>query len=358
MPRRATTLDQVAASAGVSRMTASRALNNQPGVSTEVRERILRIANELGYVPNRAARDLAAGRPRVIGLLCADMHAPFVAEIISGAVRAARSAGYEVLLYSLLEPHEELREGVAPLLARSTQGVISTVVHRHDHLPQLRAAGVQVVNIENPEGGGSTVTADHYNGARSALRHLLELGHRRIGYIGSHDEMISSRERRRAWEDVQREQGLPRDRQLLVKGDNTQATGFLAAQRLLALPSPPTAIFANNDPTALGVLEAARLLGVRVPRDLSVVGFDDVPQAAQSHPPLTTVRQPLEQMGRSAVNTLLALLAGIDPVAPIITFPTELVVRGSTAAPRKGKLSLHRQRKGAGEGPDEDAREV
>ncbi len=352
MSRRAITLDQVAASAGVSRMTASRALNNQPGVSTPVRERIVRIASELGYVPNRAARDLAAGRPRVIGLLCADMQAPFSAAIISGAVRAARAAAYEVLLYSLLEPHEQLREGVAPLLARSTQGVVSLVVHRHDYLPQLRAAGVQVVTIENPEGGGNTITADHYNGARAGLRHLIELGHRRLAYIGSHEEMFSSRDRRRAYEDMLREHGLPRDRQLFVKGDNTQATAFVAAQRLLALPNPPTAIFANNDTTALGVLEAARMLGVRVPRDLSVLGFDDVPQAAAAHPPLTTVRQPLEQMGRSAVNALLAVLAGIEAVAPVITFPTELVVRGSTAAPRKGKLSLPRRRKD-GEEPDD-----
>jgi LacI family transcriptional regulator len=342
MTRRAPTLDHVAAAAGVSRMTASRALNNQPGVSTAVREKILGIASELGYVPNRAAKDLAAGRPRVLGLLCADMHAPFGAEIIAGAVRAARTAGYEVLLYSLLEPHEELREGVAPLLARSTQGVVSVIVHRQDHLPHLKAAGIPVVTIENPENSAYSVLADGYSGARAAMRHLIELGHRRIAYIGSYEEMVSSRDRQRAYEEMMHEHGLPRDKQLLVRGDNTQATGFLVAQKLLAMAHPPTAIFANNDPTALGVLDAAQRLGVKVPRDLSVVGFDDGPQCLQSNPPLTTVRQPLQQMGRSAVNMLLAILAGLEPAAPTINFPTELVVRESTAPPRAAAASSRR----------------
>lgn len=358
MSSRTPTLDHVAAAAGVSRMTASRALNNQPGVSAEVREKIIRIAGELGYVVHRAAKELAAGRPRVIGLLCADMHHPFGAEIIAGAVRAARAAGCEILVYSLLERDEEIRDSVAQLLARSTQGVVSTIVHRHDYLPALTAARVRVVTIESPEAGGYTVMADSYNGARAAMRHLVDLGHRRIGYIGSHDQMLSSRERRRAYEEVIREQRLPRDRQLLVRGDNSQPAGFLAARKLLSLADPPTAIFANNDATALGVLEAAHAVGLRVPRDLSVVGFDDVPQAAQAHPPLTTVRQPLQQMGRSAVNTLLALLAGIEAVAPVITFPTELVVRESTAAPRKGKLASLGKRLALLDTPGADADEA
>jgi LacI family transcriptional regulator len=337
MTRRAPTLAQVASSAGVSRMTASRALANKPGVSAAVRDRIFRIASELGYVVNPVARDLASGRSRVIGILCADLQAPFIAEVIQGAIRAARTAACEVLVYSLFEPNEELREAVVPLLARSTQGVISLLVHRHDYLPLFRAAGVQVVTIENAQGSAYTVTADSYNGARSAMRHLIELGHRRIAYIGSRYQMPSSSDRRRGYEDVMREHGLRLEPQLVVSGDNTQATGFVAARRLLGLENPPTAILANNDPTALGVLDAARAARLEVPHDLSVVGFDDVPQAALALPPLTTVRQPLQQIGRSAMNTLLAVLAGIEAVAPVITFPTELVVRGSTAPPRASR---------------------
>lgn len=346
MTKRAPTLDAVANAAGVSRMTASRALNHQPGVSTAVRERIIRIAADLGYVANHAAQKLAAGRPRVIGLLCNDFHAPFVAEFIDGAVRAARAADCEVLLYCWIERDEELRANVAQLLAQGTQGVVSIILHRHDYLPVLAAQRVRVVTVESPDSGGYTVMGDSYNGARAAMSHLIELGHRRIGYVGSHEEMLSSRERQRAYHEVLREHGLPRDRELVVKGDNTQPTGFTAARRLLELGKPPTAIFANNDSTALGVLDAAHTMGLRIPEDLSVVGFDDVPQAAMAHPSLTTVRQPMQQMGRSAVNTLLALLAGIEAVSPVITFPCELIVRESTAAPPRRRAPPARRGRG------------
>jgi LacI family transcriptional regulator len=346
--RSSPTLDELAAAAGVSRMTASRALNNRPGVSEPNRERIVQLAKEMGYIANPAAVRLASGWTRVIGLLCIDMDAPFVAEIVKGALRAARAASCETLIYSLLEPGEELRNAVAQILSRSTQGVVSLILHRTDYLAALTAAHIQVVTLENPDRTGYSITADHYNGSRAAVRHLVSLGHRRIAHIAGHEKIASTAERRRGYEEVLSECGLPRDRSLIEKGDNTQPTGFAAAQRLLALRAPPTAIFASNDSTALGVLEAAQTAGLRVPEDLSVVGFDDIPVAALSYPPLTTVRQPMEQMGRSAVNTLLALLAGVEAVSPVITFPTELIIRGSTAPPgrrRPDRAGPHRRKK-------------
>jgi LacI family transcriptional regulator len=330
---RSPTLDEVAALAGVSRMTASRAVNNRPGVSEQVREDILRIAKEIGYVVNRAAQKLASGGTRVIGLVTIYLHSPFTTEFMSGAARAARTAGYEILLYSLLEPDEKLREGVTQLLAQSALGVISVLPHRQDYFAALAAANVPVITVESAQAAGFDIRCDNYNGARTAMRHLLDLGHRRIGHIIGNERIASALERRRAYDDAVIERGLELDPSLVEKGDYSQPAGFVAARRLLALPHPPTAIFAGADCAALGVLEAAHAAGLRVPEDLSVVGFDDIPQAAQAHPPLTTIRQPIEQMGRSAVNTLLAVLAGIEPVSPVITFPTDLIVRGSTAPP-------------------------
>ncbi len=336
--RRSPTLDDVAAAAGVSRMTASRALNGRPGVSTQLRDQLVRIAAEMGYVLSRPAEKPATARDPVLGLVSVYMHSPFVAEFAVGAMKAARTAGYEMLLYQLVERDEGLRESVTRLLSQVVRGVISVLPHRRDYLDALVAAHVPVISLEMPEPVGCTIVCDNYSGARSAMRHLAELGHRRIAFIMGSPDVLSSKERRRAYEDVMRDRGFPLERALMEQGYSNVPSGFEAARRLLALRNRPTAIFAGNDDMALGALDAARAAGVRVPEELSIVGFDDVPAVARALPPLTTVRQPIEQMGRSAVNTLLAQLAGIEPVSQVITFQTELVVRGSTAPPpRKGR---------------------
>lgn len=339
---RSPTLAEVAHAAGVSRMTASRALNDRPGVSRKVREEIVRIAAELGYQVNRTAQKLSSGRSRIIGLVAVQIQSPFETEVIAGAVRAARTAGYEMLVYSLADVTEP-PGSVTHLLEQIADGVIALLPYTYHYLKSLAAARVPVITVEDgvERLEFPSIGCDSYQGALAAVGHLADLGHRRIGFITGNEILASARERRRGYLDVLAERGLPRDAALIVKGDYNQLAGFEAARRLLALSRPPTAIFAANDATALGVLSAAQELQLRVPGDLSVVGFDDVPQATQIHPPLTTVRQPMQQMGRSAVNTLLAMLAGIEPASPVITFPTELIVRGSTAPPAKraGKAS-------------------
>lgn len=170
-----------------------------------------------------------------------------------------------------------------------------------------------------------------YDGARSAVKHLIDLGHRRIGYITGDERLASAKDRHRAYVDTMAQQGLGRDASLIVKGDFTQKRGFEGTMKLLSLADPPTAIFAANDLSAFGAIAAIHESGLRVPDDISVVGFDDIPTAAQFYPALTTVRQPIHQIGRAAVNTLLARIAGIEPASPQVILPTELILRASTA---------------------------
>jgi LacI family transcriptional regulator len=332
MKRTAPTLAEVAKIAGVSQMTASRALNGGPGVSREKREEILLIADEIGYVVNRAAQKLSSGRSRIIGTI-AQLHTPFTSELVMGAGSAARAAGYEMLLYSLVDADRQPPGNVLQLLQQFADGVIALLPYEFEYLEALAAARVPVITVDQSEASQRypCIAADSYQGARSAVLHLAELGHRRVAFVTGNERLASARDRRRAFEHVQAQLGLHRHPGLIAEGDYSQRGGFEAAKRLLRLRPRPTAVFAANDISALGVLAAVREAGLRVPEDLSLVGFDDIPLAAQVHPPLTTVRQPMQQMGRSAVNALLAMIAGIEAPSPLIALPTELVVRASTA---------------------------
>jgi LacI family transcriptional regulator len=333
--RKPPTLAEVAKVAGVSQMTASRALNDRPGVSREKREEILLIADELGYVVNRAAQKLSSGRSRIIGMI-APLHTPFTSELVMGAGSAARASGYEMLLYSLVGSDRCPPSNVLQLLQQFADGVIVLLPYEFEYLGALAAARVPVITIEHAvdEQRYPCIAADSYQGARAAVQHLAELGHRRVAFVTGNERLASAVDRRRAFEHLRAQLGLHRHPELIAEGDYSQRGGFEAAKRLLRLRPRPTAIFAANDISALGVLSAVREAGLRVPEDVSLVGFDDIPLAAQVHPPLTTVRQPLQQMGRSAVNTLLAMIAGIEAPSPLITLPTELVVRASTIPPR------------------------
>jgi LacI family transcriptional regulator len=189
---------------------------------------------------------------------------------------------------------------------------VITIDHHHDH-------------IEWP-----SVTADSYGGARSAMQHLADLGHRRIAFITGNEELGSARARHRAYDDAVAIHRLERDPALVQNGDFSTRGGRDAMHRLLKLRQPPTAVFAANDQSAFGAISVLQSAGLRIPEDMSIVGFDDVPTASQLHPALTTVRQPIAEMGRAAVNSLLGLVAGLEVATPQITLPTELKIRQST----------------------------
>ncbi|SFD16712.1 LacI family DNA-binding transcriptional regulator [Tropicimonas isoalkanivorans] len=334
MTKRKPTLAEVAKVAGVSRMTASRAMNNQPGLSEKTREDILRIADEMGYVTNPMAQKLSAGKTRIIGVI-AQFHTPFTSDLVLGIGSQARGMGYEMLVYSLPENHSQPPGSVLSLLQQISDGVIAILPYEAGYLEIMANASVPVVTVDTREDESTfpSVSADSYQGGRQAMIHLSELGHRRIGIITGNCQLTSARIRLQAYRDAVAQFGLDADEGLIADGNYSEKGGFDAASALLALPERPTAIFACNDLSALGAMAAVREAGLRIPEDISIVGFDDILLASQVYPALTTVRQPLQEMGRSAVNMLLALIVGLDLPTRQTILPTHLVNRDSTSRP-------------------------
>ncbi|CAM2151029.1 LacI family transcriptional regulator [Pararobbsia alpina] len=333
------TLAHVAERAGVSQMTASRALNGRSGVSAKTRREVVRIATQLGYRVNIAARKLSNGRSRIIAVLAPDLTNQFIGQLLIGAGEAARKVDYEMLVYTLFDESRRSHDEVLRLLQQFADGLIAILPRgATDYVQALYAANMPIVMLDHRGEFAKlpTIASNHYEGATMAMQHLLELGHSRIGFLTGPDEPGAAADRLLAYHHVLAQHGIRIDPQLISQGDFTQRGGFEAARRLLALKRRPTAIFAVNDMAAFGALDAIKDAGLSVPGDMSLIGFDDIPMAGQSHPPLTTVRQPLVWMGRSAVNTLLAQINGIDVASPRVTLPTELVLRGSTASVRVG----------------------
>jgi LacI family transcriptional regulator len=333
MTKQAPTLAHVAKIAGVSQMTASRALNDRPGVSRETRDEVLRIAADIGYVVNRSAQKLSGARNGVIGIITPMLDNQFVSELILGVGRAARAIHYETLVYTVFDEDRDAHRSVLGLLQQFADGVVAILPRDSAYFDALAAAHVPVVLID--QRGSLThfpsVSVDNYGGGCLAVEHLVELGHRRIAFISGDETIEGVRDRRRAYQDTLERHGLSSESALVAEGDLSQVTAFEATSRLLEMREPPTAIFAANDLSAFGAIAAVREAGLRVPDDISVIGFDDIPMAAQVHPALTTVRQPFQQMARAAVSTLLASINGTEAAAARITLPAELVIRQSTS---------------------------
>jgi LacI family transcriptional regulator len=328
------TIVDVAREAGVSYATVSRVVNNKNSILPDKRARVLAAMQRLGYVPNMQARKLAGGRSQVVGVVSHDVWNSYVMEILRGIDEELASAEYDLMLYTsrrraaMEQAHvstltQGLAEGLLLLLPRGLETYIEGL--RKRHFPFV------LIDDGGSAAGGRTVGATNRQGAYDAARHLLELGHRRIGVITGALDIGASHERLAGYHAALEAFGVPSDGRLIVEGDFTQPRAIEAARALLDRAERPTAIFASNDVSAFGVLQVAREKNVRVPEDLSVVGFDDIPQAAESRPPLTTVRQPLEEMGRVAARMLLAAMHASEPLSERVELPTQLVVRDSTA---------------------------
>jgi LacI family transcriptional regulator len=332
-PRTRTTIRDVAERAGVSIPTVSKVVNGRYGVSAATVAHVQAVIAELDYQASIVASSLRRTRTNVVGILVADLE-PFSTELLKGAARAVHATDYELVVYSA-GGHDGARVGwerrylsrVGGTLIDGALLVTPTVVDAH--------AVVPVVAVD-PHAGSSavpTVASDNLDGSRLAVRHLIELGHRRIGFIAGRHDLVSGQLRREGYELALREAGLPVDDRLVGHGEFDQETSRRVTTALLSSAEPPTALFAANDISALGVLAAAADLGVRVPDDLSVVGFDNVPESVMASPPLTTIEQPIQQMGETALGLLLGLLQGHEVPREII-MPTRLVERRSTGAPR------------------------
>ncbi len=334
MQSRRATIRDVAAQAGVSVATVSKVLNARYGVSAATHQRVQGVIDELGYQSSIVASSLRSHRTGVLGVLVADLE-PFSTELLKGVAAAVRGTGYELVVYSAGGRSEERIGWERRYLSRlggtliDAAVLVTPTVVDADH-------GLPVVAVDPHAGASSvpTVSSDNERGARLAVDHLLGLGHRRIAFISGWPGLESTRLRQEGYRASLAAAGVPADPALVLEGDATEDRAHALARELLLRADPPTAVFAGNDMAALGVLDAARELGITVPEQLSVVGFDNVPEAVMASPALTTVEQPMQAMGEQALRMLLELLAGGTP-APRVVLDTRLVLRHSTASPAR-----------------------
>ena len=331
------TIIDVAREASVSYATVSRVINNNEHVKPCTRERVLKAMAGLGYEVNRQARSLAGGCSNIIGLLVPDLGTGYIGEIIHGIDDELSAVQYDLMLYTTHE-RKAKEASYAVSLARGTVDGLLLVLPRNPgaYREILNRQNVPYILIDHQGTGeaDAAVGATNQQGAYEATRYLLQLGHRRIGFITGTMGMGCSQERLAGYQQALADWGGEVDPQLVREGDFHQPRGYTAAKELLALPQPPTAIFASNDVSAFGVMEAVRDCGLRIPDDISVIGFDDIPQASSVRPPLTTVRQPLEQMGRTATQMLLESIKNPRHVAKRVELSTGLMIRESCQPPK------------------------
>ncbi|MGW8767202.1 LacI family DNA-binding transcriptional regulator [Streptomyces sp. NPDC055815] len=335
MSEKRPTLAVIAAEAGVSQATVSKVINGRSDVAPSTRERIEGLLRSRNYLP--PGRQSRARRSGLVDLIIGGLDSAWAVEILRG-VEAECAQRSVATVVSLVPPGEATPSSWAalPVLHHSDGVILVTTSVTHAQRAQVERAGVALVVIDPidlPGNGVPSVGATNWAGGLAATEHLLELGHRRIAVIGGRKDMLCSQARIDGYRAALERAGIEVDRDLIRFGDFQHEGGFRGARELLALPEPPTAVFAGSDQQAMGVYEAARQGGLSIPRDLSVVGFDDLPMCQWLSPPLTTVRQPLEEMGRVAARTLFQVLEKQPLVTPRMELSTELKVRLSTAPP-------------------------
>lgn len=333
MIKRRVTIADVARHADVSVPTVSKVINGRWGVSDATAARVRAVIDELGYASSLGASSLRSRTTGVLAVLVTEIE-PFSAELLKGISRALASTSYELLIYvggsNRSEPGWE-RRYVARLGGTVADGAIIVTPTVSDF-----AAQVPIVAVD-PHAGANTVPSvgsDNEGGVWTATSYLLSLGHTRIVFLGGRTDLESARARERGFRSAMADAGVPVDESLVLVGGYRPETSVGPLHEVLERPDPPTAIFGANDQSALEAIRVAHELGLQVPTDLSVIGFDNIPESALSSPPLTTVAQALYEMGEIAVRTLIGLIDGGTP-ASTVTLPTVLTVRQSCSAPRR-----------------------
>jgi LacI family transcriptional regulator len=333
------TIRQVAELAGVSTATVSRVINGRAEVSDQARDSVMRVVRQYGYRTNRTARGLSAGRTGLVGVTLPVLHHSYFSVILAGAGEALYEHDMRMVLCPTHHEHDREASLLERLMQGTTDGAILVLPEESDEeLAALHGHSFPFVIVDphRPlDEEVPTVSAAHSSGAGEAVEHLLALGHRRIGAITGPRGWIATEERLRGYRAALAAAGVMPDPRLEVESDFHASGGLEAALTLLDLDEPPTAVFAFNDMLAIGTMQAAQARGISVPEQLSVVGFDDTFEASIVTPLLTTVRQPLAEMGRMAVNLLVRLLGGHEIEALHVELATKLVVRDSTAEPAR-----------------------
>lgn len=325
------TISDIARLAGVSKATVSRVINQKANVDPATRERVLRVINEKGFVPSITASGLAGGRSRLIGVLSPPFTWPFVPEIMRGVAELMEHTSYEIVLYGInpTRGHTDVLDRIIGM--RLTSGLLAILPRTlGKHLSDLRDHGLPIVVIDDqgPLLDLPWVGIDNRESAYQATRHLIELGHRRIAHIEGPVDFRCTDERFDGYQQALFEAGITPDPKLLFKSDFTTEGGHACAEQIFTMDTleRPSAIFSANDNMAYGILEAAEEYGIRVPEDVAIVGFDDMPLSSYMRPALTTVRQPFYEMGKIAVELLLSF------VDPQFSFPDDQSYKRAEAA--------------------------
>jgi len=324
------TIRDVAEACEVSISTVSRVLNEKADVSSETYEKVRRVIAEMGYTSSLAATSMRSRRTNVIGVLVVDLCDPFSLELFKGIGKAIYGTEYDLIVYCSGRIAATAQSGwerwhLSRLDGSIADGVLVVTPTTED----LTAISPLVAVDPHEHNIFPAVLSANREGAIAVMEYLISLGHRRIGFIAGRQGLVSSNRRQQGYIDALEQAGLPVDPALIQPGDYTRETGFRCTQNLLTLPDPPTAIFAANDQSALGVIDAACEAGWHIPGDLSVVGFDNTPQAARSMPGLTTVDQSVSEMGYIATTMLIKLMQGKSLDEPVCKVPTQLVIRDS-----------------------------
>jgi LacI family transcriptional regulator len=328
------TIRDVARAAGVSVSTVSRVLNDKDDVAPETAAAVRRVIEELGYASSLAARGLRSRTTHVVGVIVQDMWHPFISSLIKGINEVVAAHAYDLLAYASARRNVEAlaqweQQQVARLNGTVTDGIIVVTPHAATY---RTAFPVVAVDPHQADTEFPAVISTNRQGVLEAMNYLLALGHRRIGFITGRMDLQSAVRRYDGYRSALGEAGIAFDPALVEEGDYSRETARKAARRLLSRPHPPTAIMASSDDTAFGVYDAAAELGLRIPEDLSVIGFDNIPASASVNPPLTTVDQFIERMGALAAEIVLKLIQGQPCESRVHKVPTRLVIRQSCRA--------------------------
>jgi len=332
------TIREVARAAGVSVATVSRVLNESGPVAGETRDRIRRVAGELRYIPNGAARSLSMRRTGTLGVLLPDLYGEFFSEVIRGLDQAAQRARFHLLLSSSHNNRHDIEAALQAMRGRVDGLVVMSPHIDVDVLADNLPESLPAVMLNTPQSTSEfdTLSVDNFGGARAMVAHLAEHGHRRIAMVRGPEPNHDARERLRGYRAALEEAGIRPEAALEVEGDFTEEAGFRAVRRLLALDVPPTALFAANDSTAIGAMSALREAGVAVPAAMAVAGFDDIPISRYLTPALSSVRVSINDLGARAMEQLVRAVEEENRHERIHqTLPTSLVIRDSCGSHRE-----------------------
>lgn len=328
------TISDVAKKAGVSRSTVSRVLNNQRHhVKEETRKKVLQAAAELGYRPNSVARSLKTKRSHCIGVITDDIATPFLPAMLKGIEQYAFSHGYSALVCNSGYERERQKAYLEMLAQRQVDGIIFAASFVYSYSEDFLDPGLPIIYAysHSPHEAKNSVLSDDFHGTEEAIRYLTSLGHTRIGFINGPPDVIPSQNRFRGYKVALESNGIEFDRQLIRCGEwEEPQSGYDAAMELLRLPDPPTAIFAANDVMAAGVIDAVHALGLDVPGDVSVIGYDDRDMARFLKPALTTVRLPMVEIGSAAARMVIECIEEGITLIDSVSVSCQLIVRESS----------------------------